>query len=541
MIQGGVVGASVAVLIATAISERPTKAPSAPAAATPAHPASAPQRKGVAQRQRERDDGSAPLQEGVWDVAAHDMNGDALPDLVIATGGPGSISGTVSVLFNPGAAAPPSSWQKISLDTPGDYGRVAVGDIDGDGVNDIAALTFGTHVLRWWLLAADHSVRDERSMSFAAAALPGRQCAAPRPVTASPPTLASLAFADLDVDHALELGVAGYVGGGEGGLFLFSFDRQTGCFELHRGFAQATGGSLRLRFFDVDEDGALDAVTSHYALTRPKQRVDGCFNCLEWGEWWSTERKTAAPLVARFGNRALLAAEPVPELNVVDFDVARSDGGLRFALAGSAHLCPARDCWSEGHGGFVSVVDADGSELWSSDVWKAQTEQFPPVAEARLLPRAVSFAGAPDQPVVVAGYWWGTRRKDTACSRVSACGGPLTLGIPGAVPEVLEPGSFVQALAFTGRSLGPSKQHCEPEPRRLIALPEVPVAVAELRSNGRVLPASAHSWVSGSNVVSLSAEAAQQRGSLCVVYATSARPELAVADSKHGLRLISLQ
>jgi hypothetical protein len=382
-------------------------------------------------------------------------------------------------------------------------------------------------------------VRDERSISFAGAALPGRQCSAPRPVTASPPTLASLAFADLDVDHALELGVAGYVGGAEGGLFLFSFEHQTGCFELHRGFAQATGGSLRLRFFDVDEDGALDAVTSHYALTRPRQRVDGCSNCLEWGEWWSTELEVAAPLVARFGNRALLAAEPVPELNIVDFDVARDKGGLRFALAGSAHLCPARDCWVEGHGGFVSVVDVNGGELWSSDAWKTEAEQAPPVAEARLLPRAVSFGSAPERSVI-AGYWWGTRRKDSPCSRVSACGGPLTLGAPGATPEVLEPGSFVQALAFTGRAPGPPKQHCELRPRRLIALPEVPVAVVELRSKGRALPASAHSWVSGSNVVSLSAEAAQQRGPLCIVYATSARPELAVADSKHGLRLIAL-
>jgi hypothetical protein len=539
MIQGVVVGASVSVLVATGISERPAEAPFAHAAAPSVRTAVTPEPRGVPQPQRERDDGVPPLQEGVWDVAAHDMNGDALPDLVIATGGPGSTSGTVSLLFNPGGAAPPSSWEKISLDTPGDYGRVAVGDIDGDGVNDVAALTFGTHVLRWWLLAGDHSVRDERSMSFAGVTLPGRQCVAPRPVTASPPTLASLAFADLDVDHALELGVAGYVGGAEGGLFLFSFDRQTGCFELRRGFAQATGGSLRLRFFDVDEDGALDAVTSHYALTRPRQRVDGCSNCLEWGEWWSTERKTAVPLVARFGNRALLAAEPVPELNVVDFDVARASDGLRFALAGSAHLCPARDCWSEGHGGFVSVVDASGSELWSSDAWKTEAEQAPPVAEARLLPRAVSFGGAPEQPVV-AGYWWATRRKDSLCSRVSACGGPLTSGVLGATPEVLEPGSFVQALAFTGRSPGPSKRHCEPEPRRLIALPEVPAAVVELSSKGRVLPAAAHSWVSGSNVVSLSAEAAQQRGPLCIVYATSARPELAVADSKHGLRLISL-
>jgi hypothetical protein len=78
------------------------------------------------------------------------------------------------------------------------------------------------------------------------------------------------------------------------------------------------------------------------------------------------------------------------------------------------------------------------------------------------------------------------------------------------------------------------------EPRRLVALPEVPVAVDELRQGGRALPPSAHSWVSGSNVVSLSLEALRERGPLCFVYTTSAGPELAVADSKRGLRLISL-
>jgi hypothetical protein len=73
-----------------------------------------------------------------------------------------------------------------------------------------------------------------------------------------------------------------------------------------------------------------------------------------------------------------------------------------------------------------------------------------------------------------------------------------------------------------------------------LALPEVPTALVELRANGRALPATAHSWVSGSNVVSLTPEAVRGGGPVCVVYATSAQRELAVADSKHGLRLISI-
>lgn len=536
MLQGGLLGACVCGLVAAEIAARPVDAPPALGAGA--------ERRSALDPKREGDERGAPIDEGVWDVVANDMNADGLPDLVIASGGPGSTSGQVSVLLNPGGGAPASSWQRFALETPGDYGRVAVGDIDGDGVNDVAALTFGTHQLRWWLLATDHSVRDERSMSFAGSTLPGRQCPGPKPVTASPPTLSSLAFADLDVDHALELGVSGYVSGVEGGLFLFSYERGSGCFELHRGFAQATGGSLRLRFFDVDDDSNLDLVASHYALARPDPPVAGCSDCLEWGEWWPTRGATPRPLVARFGNQALRAADPVPELNVVDFDVVRSADGVRFAIAGSAHLCPARDCWTEGHGGFVSVVDAAGNEVWSIDGWKEEVEQAAPVAEARLLPRVVAFGpsrlGERCQPALISGYWWGTRRKDSLCSRVSACAGPLASSVPGDTPELLASDSFVQALAFSSRSIGPLKQHCDAEPRRLMALPEVPVAVLELRSKGRALPAAAHSWVAGSDVVSLSPEVVRERAPICVVYATSAHTELAVADSKHGLRLISV-
>ncbi|HTV22522.1 MAG TPA: VCBS repeat-containing protein, partial [Polyangiaceae bacterium] len=408
MLQGGLVGIAVCALVATEISARPLDAPPARAASPKAHGAPAPK--------REDDERAPPLDAGVWDVASHDMNGDGLLDLVIVSGGPGSASGRVSLLFNPGSGAAAASWEQVSLETPGDYGRVAAGDIDGDGVTDVAALTFGSHVLRWWLLAPDHSVRDERSLSFAGATLPGRQCGVAPPVTAAPPTLSSLAFADLDGDHALELGVSGYVSRAEGGLYLFSFERATGCFELQRGFAAATGGSLKLRFFDVDDDGALDILTSHYALGRPASGAAGCSDCLEWGEWRATVPAGAAgrggPLLARFGNRALRSAEPVPELNVVDFDALRAVDGVRFALAGSAHLCPARDCWVEGQGGFVSVVDATGRELWSAEPWKRDTERAAPVADALLLPRAVSFGGElAHQPSLFAGYWWGTRRK----------------------------------------------------------------------------------------------------------------------------------
>jgi hypothetical protein len=496
-------------------------------------------------REKERDTELLQLSEGAWDISANDMNDDQRLDLVIATGGAGSRGGSVSVLFSPDVDRALADWERINLSTRGDYGRVAVGDINGDGVNDVAALTFGTRVLRWWLLGPDHSVLDERSISFSGAELSGHDCPGPALGAERRLTLSALAFADLDVDHQLELVVGAYSSGTEGGSFLFSFERQTGCFELRPGSTRAGRGSLRTRFFDVDGDGVLDIVSSHYALTRPAPgSASGCPGCLEWGQWWRVSGGAPEPLVARFGNRELLVAEPTPELNVVDFDALRTPTGARFALAGSAHLCPAENCWNAGRAGFVSVVDASGQELRGFDVWRQDAERAPPVIGARLLPRAVSFQGEVAQPSLAAAYWWATRRKDTPCSRVAPCAGPLTFAA-GAAREAraLEPAAFTQALAFVGTAGAPIEieQRCQPAPTPLLPVPEAPIAaVVALHRHGRTLSSDRYSWVPGSNVVALAPDLMRDPAPVCLVYARNAGPpQLAVADSRQGLLLLA--
>jgi hypothetical protein len=493
--------------------------------------------------EKEGDDEAARGSDAVWDLATSDLNGDLRPDLVMLTGGPGSLTGRVSLLIDPGVDVPVSSWPSVSLETTGDYGRVAVGDIDGDGNDDVAAVTFGTHLLRWWLLAPDHSVLDERSMSFAGVPLPGRVCPGPPALTTRPATLSSLAFADRDVDGSLELAVTGYAGVGEGSLHVFSYRRASGCFELAPAAARSTRGSLKVRFLDVDDDGALDVVTSHYALARPRPADSGCGGgCLEWGEWWQQDRVEATPLLARFENVELAAADPTPELNVVDFDALKSAAGVRFALAGSAHLCPALDCWSVGRAGFVTVVDGAGHLLASGDGWKQRAEQAPPVAEARLVPRVVSFLGEVERPSLAAGYWWATRNKNTACSRVNACAGPLTVGRVDAGPRLLDTATFAQALAFLSAPGAAIEhvQHCLPG-APLLALPHASVtSIIDVRRDGRVLT-DGYSWVPGSRIVALSQEVARAGGQVCVSYAKSSRERLAVADSKRGLLVIPLE
>jgi hypothetical protein len=552
IISGGLIGASAGASLAFYVSPRAIVVPlAAGASAEPAPPvdeeatalAAGAVRRLAPSPEEEVDEDASPGSDAVWDLGARDLNGDERPDLVIVTGGPGSLTGRASLVFDPGVDAPPASWPSVSLETTGDYGRVAVGDIDGDGIDDVAALTFGTHLLRWWLLAADHSVLDERSMSFAGAELPGRVCPGPPVLTTRPLTLSSLAFADLDVDGALELAVTGYAGVGEGGLCVFSYRRASGCFELVPAGARSTRGSLKVRFFDVDDDGTLDVVTSHYALARPRAPGSGCGGgCLEWGEWWKQADVEATPLLASFENVGLAAADPTPELNVVDFDALRDEAGARFALAGSAHLCPAFDCWSVGRAGFVSVIDGSGRLLASGDDWKQQAERSPPLAEARLVPRVVSFFGELERPSLAAGYWWATRSKNTACSRVNACAGPLTARGADGEPRVLDSATFVQSLAVLSAPGAPSEhvQHCLSS-APLLALPDTSVtSIIDVRLDGRVL-ADGYSWVPGSRIVALARQVARAGSQVCVRYAKSSRERLAVADSKRGLLVIPLE
>lgn len=539
-------------------------------------------------REREREGERVRASSGAWDLGAADMNGDRRLDLVLATGGPGDESGQIEVLFNPGVDVPLEAWERVALPARGDYGRLVVGDIDGDGNNDVAALTFGTRRLRWWLLGPDSSVLEERSMSFAnesvaenavggagaavhahaaVASSASMPCPGPDLAGAAPQTLSALALADLDADRTLELAVTSYASGETGRAFLFSFDRTSRCFALRHGFPQATRGSLRVRFFDVDDDGALDMVASHYALAAAAPDVGK--GALEWGSWWPSASGRPQPLVARLNLRELMEATPTPELNIVDFDALRTRQGARFALAGSAHLCPAADCWTAGDAGIVGVVDGTGRELYLSGAWKRSAELAPPFPGARLLPRSVSFRG-PSQPSVIAGYWWATRHKASPCNRIEPCGGPLVesrLAVASAArspdggaagesplaggadaahadaPAMLDPRAFVQAMSLIEAPRGTleRRRSCVEAVRPLLALPDAPVsAVLGVELGGRALPASAWSWTPGSAAVALASPYSRRAGTACVDYLASTRVQLAIADSKSGARIVPL-
>lgn len=538
MLHAGGIGVLSLTLVGVAAPVRPPPAPVPLAAAASA---------GVgAARERERDQEPERSATGAWDLVAADMNGDRRLDLVVASGGPGDPRGVIEIWLNPGARAPLEAWQRVALAARGDYGRLAVGDIDGDGDNDIAALTFGSRQLRWWLLAPDLSVEDERSMAFGGPD-PG-SCPGPDAGGAALQTLSSLAFADLDGDRALELAVTSYASGDSGRAFLFSFERGLGCFVSRPGFPQVTAGSLRVRFIDVDGDGALDLVASHYALgggasSGGAPAVGG----LEWGSWWRGAAGRPRPLRARFASD-LLEAAPTPELNVVDFDAVLTGEGLRFALAASAHLCPAADCWTVGAAGFVSVIDAEGQELYDAGEWKRRAELAPAAPGARLLPRSVAFVTADDRASLVAGYWWGTRQRSSPCNRLEPCPGPVVAREIGAASgderreQTVEPAAFMQALALVDApdDALELRERCS-RPAASLPLPEgIVTGVESVALSGRLLPKSAYSWVPGNPGIRLAAPFAASDGEACVTAAAARRAWLAVADAASGLRLSSL-
>ena len=78
-------------------------------------------------------------------VAVGDLNGDGLPDLAVANQGLPGLPGSVSVLLNTPAA--PGTFQAPTL-YPGLYGPtwVAIGDLNGDGLPDLAVADGNVYV-----------------------------------------------------------------------------------------------------------------------------------------------------------------------------------------------------------------------------------------------------------------------------------------------------------------------------------------------------------------------------------------------------------
>ncbi|HUK01252.1 MAG TPA: VCBS repeat-containing protein [Steroidobacteraceae bacterium] len=77
-----------------------------------------------------------------YGVAVGDLNGDGLPDIAVTSFDVNSSNGTVSIFFQD-PAHPGSFLPRVDLAAPGQPTAVRIADIDKDGFNDLAISTLG--------------------------------------------------------------------------------------------------------------------------------------------------------------------------------------------------------------------------------------------------------------------------------------------------------------------------------------------------------------------------------------------------------------
>jgi hypothetical protein len=178
-------------------------------------------------------------------IAAGDVNGDGLADIVIADSGTGNLQIYVQLA---GGLYPPTASSTLNCGAGSSPSSVALGDLNGDGRLDIAVTTAGTHHVLVFFQGTGGTFPTTPSLTLGSAG-----------VTDAP---SAVALGDLDGDGALDIACAS---AGDNNLGVF-MQTGPGVYSATPTFVLASPDGpfqpASLAISDVNSDGALDLVAT---------------------------------------------------------------------------------------------------------------------------------------------------------------------------------------------------------------------------------------------------------------------------------------
>lgn len=286
--------------------------------------------------------------------AVADMNGDGTLDIVVASGGD-SAPATVSITYSP-LGDSPTFWQS----TVQQYNtRVAVGDVNGDGILDLA------------VGACDPSGPKTGTDPVNASVYISAEGALPTEPTIELTGVCSpdIALGDIDGDGDLDLAVMQVLYAGATPSEQYVYINDGGAFDPENRWVSTTQVQANaVRFADVNLDGLLDLMIA-------STRDEGAWGWPFFGQL-DGEEISLSPTAEPWGGGLMEGFMFTPEMQVLP----PMDGqtGSTVAIGYSDHLCQTPSCpapvctWSvdggdygwcskeSGMTGGIAVQDIDG-------------------------------------------------------------------------------------------------------------------------------------------------------------------------------------